>query len=102
MGYVAPSITTNPPDSGTVYQNTLPYDIRLKIPVTYSPTSTAAATLATGINTTGTVTTSTKVSIPAGVTTGEILTYEMIVPAGFYYEIVVANATIGTVEVQAA
>lgn len=96
------SIATNPPVSGTTYQNTNAYGIRLKIPVTYSPTSTAAATLATGISSTSTVTTSTKVSIPAGVTAGQILTYDMVVPAGQYYEIVVTNATIGTAEVQAA
>ena len=101
---LVPTLSANPPVSGTVYQNTNPYDIRLKIPVTYSPTSTAAATLATGISSTSTVTTSTKVSIPAGLTAadGEILTYEMVVPAGWYYELVATNATIGTVEVQAA
>ena len=100
----AATLPANPPVSGTAYQNTNPYDIRLKIPVTYSPTSTAAATLATGISSTSTVTTSTKVSIPAGLTAadGEILTYDMVVPAGQYYEVVVTNATIGTVEVQAA
>ena len=94
------TISANPPVSGTAYQNTNPYDIRLKIPVTYSPTSTAAATLATGISTSSTVTTSTKVSIPAGATTGEILTYEMVVPANQYFELVVTNATIGTVEIE--
>lgn len=104
MGYVAPSISANPPVSGTPYQNQLPYDIRLKIPITYNPTATAAATLATGTSISSSVTTSTKVSIPAGLTAadGEILTYEMIVPAGFYYEIVVTNATIGTAEVEQA
>ena len=96
------SISTNPPVSGTTYQNTNPYDIRLKIPMTYSPTSTAAATLATGISSTSTVTTSTKVSIPAGVTTGEILTYDIVVPQGWYFELVATNATIGTVEVEVA
>ena len=96
------SIPANPPVSGTTYQNTNLFDIRLKIPITYNPTSTAAATLATGISTSSTVTTSTKVSIPAGVTAGEILTYEMVVPAGMWYELVATNATIGTVEVQAA
>ena len=100
--FQTPSLSANPPVSGTAYQNTNAYGIRLKIPVTYSPTSSAAATLTTGISQTSTVTTSTKVSIPAGVTAGEILTYEMDVPAGWYYELVVTNATIGTVEVQAA
>ena len=99
---VTPTISTNPPVSGTAYQNTNPYDIRLKIPVTYSPTSTAAATLATGTSSTSTVTTSTKVSYPAGITTGIIETYEIVVKAGQYFELVVTNATIGTVEVQAA
>ena len=96
------SLSANPPVSDTVYQNTYPYDIRLKIPVTYSPTSTAAATLATGTSSTSTVTTSTKVSYPAGITTGIINTYEMLVEAGQYFELVATNATIGTVEVQAA
>ena len=102
IGLPAPTLSTNPPVSGTTYQNTNPFDIRLKIPVTYSPTSSAAATLATGTSSTSTVTTSTKVSYPAGITTGIINTYEMVVPAGQYFELVVANATIGTVEVQAA
>ena len=97
-----PTISTNPPVSGTAYQNTNLFDIRLKIPVTYSPTSSAAATLATGTSSSSTVTTSTKVSYPAGITTGIIDTYEMVVPAGQYFELVVTNATIGTVEVEAA
>ena len=100
--YLTPTISANPPVSGTAYQNTNPYDIRLKIPVTYSPTSSAAATLATGTSSSSTVTTSTKVSYPAGITTGIINTYEMVVPAGHYFELVVTNATIGTVEVQVA
>ena len=99
---ITPTLATNPPVSGTAYQNTNPYDIRLKIPVTYSPTSSAAATLATGTSSSSTVTTSTKVSYPAGITTGIINTYEMVVPAGQYFELVVTNATIGTVEVQVA
>ena len=101
---VTPALTTNPPVSGTAYQNTNPYDIRLKIPVTYNPTATAAATLATGISSTSTVTTTTKVSIPAGLTAadGQILTYDMVVPAGWYFKPVATNATIGTVEVEAA
>ena len=96
-----PTISTNPPVSDTAYLNTNPFDIRLKIPVTYSPTSTAAATLATGTSSTSTVTTSTKVSYPAGITTGIIETYEMVVKAGQYFELVATNATIGTAEVQA-
>ena len=97
-----PTLTANPPVSGTVYQNPNPFDIRLKIPVTYNPTSTAAATLATGISPSSTVTTSTKVSIPAGLTAadGQILTYEMVIPANWYYELIATNATIGTVEAQ--
>ena len=94
------NIPTNPPASGTVYQNTNPYGIRLKIPITYNPSSTAAATLATGISSTSTVSTSTKVSLPSGLTAadGQILTYDMVVPAGWYYELVATNATIGTAD----
>ena len=96
------SISTNPPVSGTLYQNTNPYDIRIKIPITYNPTTSASASLATGISSTSTVTLSTKVSIPAGLTAadGQILTYDMEVPAGWYYELIATNATIGTAEVQ--
>ena len=95
------SIPTNPPVSGNTYDNNNPYDIRLKIPVTYNPTTTEAATLATGIVPTGdTMVTSTKVSIPAGITAGQILTYEMIVPTGYSFQLVATNATIGTVEVE--
>jgi hypothetical protein len=99
----SPTIT-NPPVSGTVYQNTNPYDIRLKIPITYNPSTTAAATLATGISSSSTVTTSIKTSLPSGLTAadGQILTYDMVVPAGWYFELVTTNATIGTVEVEAA
>ena len=102
--FVDTTLIANPPVSGTVYQNTNPYDIRLKIPITYNPSTSAAATLATGISSTSTVTTSTKVSLPSGLTAadGQILTYDMVVPAGWYYELVVTNATIGTVEVEAA
>ena len=99
---ITPTLPANPPISGTAYQNTNPYDVSLKIPVTYSPTSSAAATLATGTSSSSTVTTSTKVSYPAGITTGIINTYEMVVLAGQYFELVVTNATIGTVEVQVA
>ncbi|MDG7037024.1 MAG: hypothetical protein JRN37_06635 [Nitrososphaerota archaeon] len=100
----APTLSANPPVSGTVYQNTNPYDIRLKIPITYNPTSTAAATLATGISITSPPTTSTKVSIPAGLTAadGQILTYDLVIPAGWYFELIATNAVIGTAEVQAA
>ena len=99
-----PTLSANPPISGTAYQNTNPFDIRLKIPITYNPTTTAAATLATGISSTSTVTTTTKVSIPAGLTAadGQILTYDMVIPAGWYYELVATNATIGTAEVETA
>jgi hypothetical protein len=102
--YLSPTISTNPPASATVYQNTNPYDIRLKIPITYNPSTTAAATLATGISSSSTVTTSIKTSLPSGLTAadGQILTYDMVVPAGWYFELVTTNATIGTVEVEAA
>lgn len=98
------TISTNPPVSGTTYQNTNLNNIRLKIPITYNPTTTAAATLATGISPTSPPTTSTKVSIPAGLTAadGQILTYDIVIPAGWYYELVATNAVIGTAEVQTA
>ena len=99
-----PTLSANPPLPATVYQNKNPYKIRLKIPVTYNPTSTEAATLATAISPTSSLTTSTKVSIPAGLTSadGQILTYDMVIPAYWYYGINVTNATLGTAEVEVA
>ena len=51
----APTLSTNPPASGTVYQNTNAYDIRIYLPV-YASTSGTAGTVAYGEDASSTVT----------------------------------------------
>lgn len=92
----AATIPTNPPVSGTVYQNTLAYAIRVYLPVTYSPTGTAAATMAPAVGPTNTPTALPTESEPAGLTAGTIRTYILLVPAGWYFSFTATNATLGT------
>lgn len=94
--YPAAAIPTNPPVSGTVYQNTLAYAIRVYLPVTYSPTSTAAATMTPAVGPTATPTALPTESEPAGLTAGTIRTYILLVPAGWYFSFTATNATLGT------
>lgn len=97
-GYPA-SMSTNPPVSGTVYQNQNPFIMEIRLPVTYSPTSTAAATLVPALGYSSTPTDLPKESEPAGLTTGTIRTYVLRVPAGYYYSFTATNATLGTASV---
>lgn len=92
----SPSVTANTPVSGTVYQNTANIAITVRIPVTFSPTSTAAATLAVAVGASSTPSTITTDSEPAGLTAGSVRSIEFKVPAGFYWSMTATNATIGT------
>ena len=97
---ITPSVATlgtNPPVSGTAYQWGGPGTLQLACPITYSPTSTAAATSALDIGSTSTPSSAVDTeSEPAGITAGMIHTAHAEVPAGWYYELTVTNATIGT------
>ena len=95
LGYTPAS--SNPTiTSGTVYQNTTSRYVFLYIPVTYSPTTTAAATAAFALGASSTPATIFTNSEPAGVTTGRVDTLTLSIPPGWYYSVTVTNATIGT------
>ena len=97
---VTPSVATlgtNPPVSGTAYQWAGPGTLQLGCPVTYSPTSTAAATSTLDIGSTSTPSSAVDTeSEPAAITAGMVHTSHAEVPAGWYYELSATNATIGT------
>ena len=97
---VTPSVATlatNPPVSGTAYQWNGPGTLQLACPITYSPTSTAAATSTLDIGSTSTPSSAVDTeSEPAGITAGMIHTAHAEVPSGWYYELTATNATIGT------
>lgn len=91
------TLGTNPPASGTAYQWAGPGVLDLSCPVTFSPTSTAAATATLDIGSTSTPSTvMDNESEPAGLTAGAIHTLHATVPNGWYWEITASNATIGS------
>ncbi len=83
--------------SATVYQNTSASYQTLYIPITYSPTSTAAATAAVALGTADPPAAAFTNSEPAGVAVGRVDTITLRVPPQWYYSITVTNASIGTV-----
>ena len=89
-----PSVTAFTPVSGTVYQNAGLVPLTIRIPVTFSPTSTAAASLAVAIGPSSTPATVTTDSEPAGAISGTVRSIEFHVPAGYYYSLTATNATI--------
>jgi hypothetical protein len=84
--------------SNTKYQNTLGVAIDLFIPVTYNPTSGAAATCAADLgpqssfDQSAIATDTYPANGPAGITN----TFFLRVPSGWYYRFTVTNATIGS------
>jgi hypothetical protein len=95
----AATLATNPPVSGTAYQWAGPGTLSLAIPVTFNQTSTAAATAALAIGPTSTPATQIDYSSrPTGLVAGagEVETLKAEVPAGWYWSLTVAAATIGT------
>jgi len=105
FGGYAPSIT-NPPVSGTVYQNQNPTKIRITLPVYASTAGTAGSVaVAMGYNQSGTnpptiPTLFTKfINGSTSSTATELITIE--VPAGWYYSFTGTNVTFGTATVEA-
>ena len=94
------TIPTNPPVSGTTYQNTLPVEVDIYIPITYNPTATSPAQANGYISPVSPITASPVETnnVPAGLTTeaGLIRTMKLTVPPGWYWAVQVSNATIGT------
>jgi len=106
FGGFPPSLTTNPPVSGTIYQNTNPIKIKIILPV-YATTSGTAGniTVAMGNNQSGTnpptiPTLYTKfVNGSTSSSATELITLE--VPAGWYYSFTGTGVTFGTATVEA-
>jgi len=106
FGGYPPILTTNPPASGTIYQNQNPTKIRIYLPVYTSTSGTAGSvSVSMGNNQSGTsppsiptiytkfINGSTSSSAP------EIATVE--VPAGWYYSFTGTGVTFGTATVEA-
>ena len=99
-------LTVNPPISGTVYQNTNPYDIEISVPITYPTTASTASSgyLRVGASATaGANPIFDEIAAPATEVTvnGRTVSLKARVPAGQYYEVDVVTASIGTAVVMA-
>ena len=90
-----PTLSANPPVSGTVYQNTNPYAIEIDLPV-YATTSGTAGyvTIAKGSTDTPTAIGNQYVSGDTSSTATQIIRVR--VPAGWYYEFTGSGVTFGT------
>jgi len=95
-----PSISANPPISGTVYQNTNPYDIEISLPV-YASTSGTNGTVAYGISKTSTITLQPAKFISGSTSSSAVEYINIRVPNSWYYEFVGTNVTFGTAIVNA-
>lgn len=93
----APASSQPSMTSGAVYQNTTGRYCTLYIPITYNPTSTVAATAVVSLGTSSAPQNIFTNSEPAAAVAGKVATSTLHVPPGWYYEVVVTNATIGTV-----
>ena len=94
----AAALSANPPVSATVYQNTLPYDIEIDLPV-YATTSGTAGyvTIAKGASSTPSSIGNQYVSGDTSDTSEQII--RLRVPAGWYYEFTGSGVTFGTASV---
>lgn len=101
----SPTISTNPPATGTVYQNTNPYDILINLPIWDATTSAIASVKYSVAASTTALDDNILYRFISEYTTStapEII--QMRVPAGWYYEIYgaeVGSIDIGTAVVQA-
>ena len=93
------SLTANPPASGTVYQNTNPYDIEIDLPVYATTAGTAGyVTIAKGSSSSSLTTIGNQyVSGDTSDTSEQII--RLRVPAGWYYEFTASGVTFGTASV---
>ena len=83
--------------SGVIYQLSTSRGATLRVPITFNPTSSAAATAAFALGTSATPSVVDTASIPAGVTAGIALPLALRVPPDYYFSVTTTNATIGTV-----
>ena len=95
-GPVLPIPTTLAITSGTQFTNNYGVPIVVNVPITFNPTSTAAATVTIGKQPGTVSTTFLSDSEPEALTVGRIRTYSIDLPAGWSMLITTVNATIGT------
>ncbi len=93
------SLTTFSPVSGTVYQNTSGQPQTIIVPVTYSPTSTEAATMTPALGSSSPPGNLPSESEPASLAVGRVRSYSLRVPSGWYYSFTTVNATLGTAQI---
>ena len=93
-----PSLTANPPVSGTAYQNTNPYDIRIYLPA-YATTSGTAGTVAIALGSTSSPTAIGTKFISGSTSSSSTEIIELVVPAGWYYEVTLTGTTLATASV---
>ncbi|MCY0875882.1 MAG: hypothetical protein OWT28_06395 [Firmicutes bacterium] len=98
---VIPTLPANPPVSGTVYQNTNPYDILINLPIWDATTSAIASVKYSVAPSTADLDNNVLYRFISQYTTStapEII--QMRVPAGWYYEIY--GAEVGTIDIGTA
>ena len=95
------SIPANPPASGTVYQNTNPFDIEINLPV-YASTSGTNGSVAYGISNSSTVTLQTAKFVSGSTSSSAVEYVNIRVPAWWYFEFSGTGVTFGTATVRAA
>ena len=98
LGGFSPTLSANPPVSGTVYQNQNPYPIEIELPV-YATTSGTAGyvTIAKGSTDSPTSIGNQYVSGDTSDTSEQII--RLRVPTGWYYEFTASGVTFGTASV---
>ena len=97
--YPTPTLSANPPVSGTVYQNTNNFDIEIDLPVYATTAGTAGyVTVAKGASSSSLTTIGNQyVSGDTSDTSEQII--RLRVPAGWYYEFTASGVTFGTASV---
>ena len=96
--FLTPSISANPPVSGTIYQNTNPYAIEIDLPVYATTAGTAGyVVVEKGQTDTPAAIANQYVSGDTTYTVREII--RLRVPAGWYYEFISSGVTFGTASV---
>ena len=95
----SPTLSANPPVSGTVYQNTNPYDIEIDLPAYATTAGTAGyVTIAKGASSSSLTTIGNQyVSGDTSDTSEQII--RLRVPANWYYEFTASGVTFGTASV---
>ena len=93
-----PSLTANPPASGTVYLNTMPYDIEIELPVYATTAGTAGyVTIAKGPSSTPTTIGNQYVSGDTSATSEQVI--RLRVPAQWTYSFTASGVTFGSASV---